>query len=259
MLTQLSANYKTTKSYTRGIERVNKKHLAHAQNAISNFMHIHTKKSLKRKSSSRRVLKQVVPMCTLEPDEPTQPAQPTEYLSPASALELESMSDNSDTSEPHHVIHEAAGAAAVVPMVSFGPKHHAHHKHRKHHTHKKHHAHHGHKKHHVHPSKEAQTQPTKLQADPVELQRVKDLHKEAQRLRQKNAARIIQRRFHSKIHSIRYPLYYDYHNLLIIIKYRTHRCFCKNSQCNITLVQLTLTAFSHRSPQRSSCIACVAR
>ena len=137
-------------------------------------------------------------MCTLEPDEPTQPAQPTEHLSPVWALELESMSDDSDTSEPHHVIHEPVGAAAAVPMVSFGPKHHADH------THKKHHAHHGHKKHHVHPSKDAQTQPTKLQADPVELQRVRDLHKEAQRLRQKNAARTIQRRFHSKIHSIRY-------------------------------------------------------
>ena len=38
--------------------------------------------------------------------------------------------------------------------------------------------------------------------------------------------------------------------MLIIIKYCIHMCSCKNSQCNIVPVPLTLTPFSHRIPEK---------
>ena len=172
LLTQLSGNYKTTNSFQRGIASAQEKHLSHAESAINSFEHIQMKAKLKRQSSH----KMVTPLCALKDQQHVSIVQKHDPM-----VEVVSVHD------AHVSVHDRANTESQtsstvknVPLLSFGPKRRD--------------------AGNIHQHKRMQTD-----IHPKDgLSRVKTLHEEAMRLRQKNAARTIQRNFRGKISKTRY-------------------------------------------------------
>ena len=175
ILTQISGNYKTTKSYKRGFHCEKKKFLTHAQDAIGNFQTMKLKTTLKRKSSMKHG---VVPLCVVEKREAM-----------LARLEADQSGSSKHENAAAQTVNAEVEGTHTIPRIHFGPK--AKHAHRETMRGKQSSADAG-----KFPEQSKKTQDT-------ETHILKDLHEEAQRLRAKNAARVIQRKLRAKIMSKR--------------------------------------------------------